>query len=51
MIGETCGELEVVTEEALIAETGTEGAEEMEGRKLVWTLLGLERLVNENWDD
>lgn len=34
-MGEAWGELEVVTEEALIADAGTEGVEVMEGRKFV----------------
>jgi len=38
MMGEVCRELEVVTEEALMAEAGVF---EIWGRKLVWTWLGL----------
>jgi hypothetical protein len=51
MIGEVWGEFEVVIEEALIADAGTEGVEEMEGRKLVWTWLGFEHLVNDDCED
>jgi hypothetical protein len=35
MIGEAWGELEVVTDEALIADAGTEDVDVIEGRKLV----------------
>jgi hypothetical protein len=35
MLGEACTELEVVTEEALIAEAGTDGAEVTGGRQEV----------------
>ena len=52
MIGEAWGELEVVTDEALIADAGTDGVDvEMEGMKLVWTWLGFARRVNEYWED
>jgi len=51
MIGETWGELEVVTDEALIADAGTEAVEERDGRKLVWTWLGLDRRVNDDCED
>jgi hypothetical protein len=51
MIGETWGELKVVTDEALIADAGTEGVEEIEGRKLVWTWLGFDRRVSEGCED
>lgn len=37
MLGEACSELEVATDEALIAEAGTDGAEVMGGRKEVCT--------------
>ena len=45
MAGEGCSELEVVTEEALIAEAGMEAVEERDGRKDVCTWLGFARLV------
>lgn len=35
MMGEGCVEFEVATDEALIAEAGTEGVEEIEGTKEV----------------
>ena len=44
MTGDACIELEVVTEEALIADAGTDAVEGRDGRKDVWTWLGLERL-------
>jgi hypothetical protein len=37
IMGEAWSELEVATDEALIAEAGTEGAEGFGGRKDVWT--------------
>jgi hypothetical protein len=46
-MGEACKELEVVTDEALTAEAGTEAEEGMEGRKVVWTWLGFVCLVDE----
>jgi hypothetical protein len=46
-MGEACKELEVVTDEALIADAGTEDEEGMEGRKVVWTWLGFVCLVDE----
>ena len=44
MTGDACNELEVVTEEALIADAGTEAVDGRDGRKEVWTWLGLVRL-------
>ena len=48
MTGEACRELEVVTEEALSAEAGTEVAEERDGRKDVCTWLGFARLIEDD---
>jgi hypothetical protein len=47
IMGEACKELEVVTDEALTADAGTEAEEWMEGRKVVWTWLGLVCRVDE----
>lgn len=45
-MGDACRELEVVTEEALMAEAGTEFAVVwVEGRKFVWTCVGFVYLV------
>jgi hypothetical protein len=46
-MGEACKELEVVTDEALTAEAGTEAEGGMEGRKVVWTWLGFVCFVDE----
>jgi hypothetical protein len=46
-MGEACKELEVVTDEALTADAGTEAEEGIEGRKVVWTWLGFACLVDE----
>lgn len=51
MIGEAWRELEVVTEEALIAEAGIEGVEVIEGRKFVWTLLGFVRRKEDDLEE
>lgn len=54
VIGEGWKELAVVVaEEALTAETGTEGVleEVVAGTKLVWTWLGLESRAKELWED
>lgn len=48
IMGDACTELEVVTEEVLMAEAGREGTVEwIEGRKLVCTCVGLVYLVEE----
>src|SRR4051794_4329899 len=44
MMGEAWTELEVAIDEALMAEAGTEGVEDIGGRKEVCTWLGLPRL-------
>jgi len=46
MVGEACRELEVVTDEALMGADG--GIELMEGTKLVCTLFGFGRIVDES---
>ena len=52
IMGDACRELEVVTEEALMAEAGTEDAVEwMEGRKVVCTCVGFVCLVEEARED
>lgn len=48
MTGEACSELEVVTDEALIAEAGKEVVEERGGRKDVCTWLGFVRLIEDD---
>jgi hypothetical protein len=48
IIGEVCKELEVVADEALTAEAGTDAEEGREVRKVVWTWLGFVCFIDED---